>query len=428
MLFSAKSEPVTSRFVGLALTALALVLCACSKKEEPQPLVNVQAASVVRGQIRQIVTAQAIVFPHDQAAITPKVIAPVKKFYVNRGSPVHRGQLLAELENHDVAAAAMENKGAYEQAQGAYGLETKSALPEEWQKAELDLKTAKDTFDAQQKVYDNRRTLFEQGAMPRKELDAAAVALTQAKAQYEMAEKHLAALQSAGKQDQLRSARGQLTAAQGKYEGAAAQLAYTEIHSPIDGVVTDRPYYAGETPAAGQPLLTVMDTSSVTARAHIPQNEAAVLKPGDAATITAPGDVRVAGKVVLVSPALDPNSTTVEVWVQADNPEGKLRPGTTVQLSAVAQTVNNALVVPASALQKTSEGETIVMVVNGEHAHQVAVETGIREGDRVQITKGLSGGETIIVNGGYALPDNTQVKIAAPPQPATSASGDKDKN
>ncbi len=105
--------------------------------------------------------------------------------------------------------------------------------------------------------------------MPRKELDASAVSLAQAKAQYEIAEKHLAALQVRGRQQQLKSAKGQLTSAQGKYEGAAAQLAYTEIRSPIDGVVTDRPTYPGETPPPGTPLLTVMDTSfGDRARAH----------------------------------------------------------------------------------------------------------------------------------------------------------------
>jgi RND family efflux transporter MFP subunit len=407
------------------LTAL-LGSSACSKKEEtPQPVVTVQTAAVVRGTIQQIITAQAILYPRDQAAITPKVVAPVKKFYVNRGSPVKRGQLLAVLENRDLAAAELDSKGAYEQAQATYGLETKATLPEDWQKAELDLKTAKDAYDAEQKVFDSRQKLYQAGALPRKDFDASTVALAQARAQYELAKQHYAALQSAGKQDQLKSAKGQLTSAQGKYEGAAAQLAYTEIHSPIDGVVTDRPFYPGETPAAGAPLITVMDISSVTARAHIPQSDAGLLKPGASARITAAGDVRVNGKVFLVSPALDPNSTTVEVWVVADNRDGQLRPGTTVQLSMVAQTVSNAVIVPAPALQKTADGANVVMVVNGDRAHQVTVETGVRNGDRVQITKGLSGNETIVTTGAYALPDNTQVKVAAA-QSAAPASGDKE--
>jgi len=406
---------------GALVLALALsFLTACSPKEQgPQPLVTVQTAPVERSTIQHIITAEAVLYPRDQAAITPKITAPVRTFYVNRGSRVQRGQLLAVLENRDLAAAEVENKGAYEQAQAAYGLETASALPEEWQKAELDLKSAKEALDAEQKVYDSRRVLFEQGAMPRKELDASAVALVQAKAQYDIAEKHLAALQAGGKQDQLRSAKGQLTSAQGKYEGAAAQLAYTEIRSPIDGVVTDRPNYPGETPAPGTPLLTIMDTSSAIARAHIPQNEAAALKPGDSATITAPGDVRVPGKVMLVSPALDPNSTTVEVWIEAANPDGRLRPGSTVALAMTAQTVNNAIVVPVSAVLQTPGTAATVMIVRQDRANQVAVETGIRQGDRVQITKGLTGGETVIVHGAYALPDNTQVKVA-PPEPNTA--------
>ena len=207
-------------------------------------------------------------------------------------------------------------------------------------------------------------------------------------------------------------------------QGAAAQLAYTEIRSPIDGVVTDRPSYPGETPPAGSPLLTVMDTSSVVARAHIPQNEAAAMKPGDSATITAPGDLQVSGKVRLVSPALDPNSTTVEVWVEAANPDGRLRPGTTVTVAIVAATFNHSVIVPTSALLKTPEGDSIVMIVSGDHARQVSVEAGVRQGDRVQITKGLSGGENVIVMGAYGLPDNTQVKIA----PAQPASGNKGSN
>lgn len=403
---------------ALLLILIALSFAACSKQEqEAQPVVAVEIAPVVRGSIQRIVTAEAVLYPRDQAAITPKVVAPIKKFYVNRGSHVRRGQLLAVLENRDLAAAEVENKGAYQQAQATYGLATKSDLPQQWQKAELDLKSSKAAYSAAQQVYDSRRLLFKQGAIARKELDASAVALVQAKSQYEIAEKTLAALEASGRREQLKSAKGQLTSAQGKYEGAAAQLAYSEIHSPINGVVTERPYYAGETPAPGTPLLTVMDTSTVIARAHIPQSDAAALKPGDAATITTAGDVHVPARVSLVSPALDPNSTTVEVWVEAANPEGRLRPGSTVGVAMVAETVSQAVIVPAPAVIKTPEGRETVMIVSQDRAHPVAVETGIRQDDRVQITKGLGGGETVIVKGNYGLPDNTEVKVA-PPQPA----------
>ncbi|HEY4962474.1 MAG TPA: efflux RND transporter periplasmic adaptor subunit, partial [Terriglobales bacterium] len=74
------------------------LLTSCSKKElETAPEVTVQAAKAERQSIRQIIRSEAVLFPKNQAAITPKVVAPVKTFYVNRGSRVHAGQLLAVL-------------------------------------------------------------------------------------------------------------------------------------------------------------------------------------------------------------------------------------------------------------------------------------------------------------------------------------------
>ena len=419
--------------ISLALIAggLATGITACSSKDkEEQPEVTVQVAQAERGTVEQVIRTEAILFSRDQAALTPKIASPVRTFYVNRGSKVHRGQVLAVLENRDLSASVMDTQGNYEQAQATYGLATTSGLPEEWQKAEYDLKSTKEAYDAQQKVFDSRKVLFDQGALPRKDYDQAAVALIQAKATYEIAQKHLAALETAGKKDELKAAKGQLTSAQGKYEGANALLSYSEIKSPIDGVVTDRPVYPGETPAPGTPILTVMDTSSVIAKAHIPQQDAALLKPGDPATLSGPSGVEASGKVSLVSPALDPNSTTVEVWVTAPNPDGALRPGTTVTARVTAQTVNDAVLVPLSALLKTPEGAESVMVVGDDNkAHQVNVEVGIREGDQVQITKGLKGGERVVSSGAYGLPNDTKVKVAeAEPSPSEkpASTGDDD--
>src|ERR1700675_1243665 len=60
-----------------------------------------------------MVTSEAVLYPLAQSAIVPKISAPIKAFYVNRGSKVHAGQLLATLENRDLAAAAQDNQGAY---------------------------------------------------------------------------------------------------------------------------------------------------------------------------------------------------------------------------------------------------------------------------------------------------------------------------
>lgn len=406
------------RVVTAGLVALVTLLSfGCSGKEkEKEPVVSVESALVQRAKLERTVTAEAIASPLHQAALVPKISAPVEKFYVNRGSHVRQGQLLAVLENKDLSAAAEQSKGEFEQAQAAYETTTAASVPEEVKKAELDAEAAKQNLEAEQKVYAARQDLYKQGALPRKELDAEAVTFTQARNNYEIAQQHLNSLLKTSKAQELKSAQGQLAAAKGKYQGAAAQLSYSEIRSPISGVVTDRPLYPGEMATAGTPLLTVMDLSHVIAKAHIPQAEAALLKVGDKAGVSAPGlEDPIPGKVSVVSPALDPNSTTVEVWVDARNPHQALKPGTSVSISMLAQTIPDALTVPAAAVLTEPDGTTSVMVVGDDgRAHQRDVKTGVRQENQIQILSGLKAGERVVTAGAYGLPDNTRVQLQAP--------------
>ena len=414
---------------GMALASMLINVGCSSDKGDQEPTVTVQVTPVEKTMIQQTINAQAVLFARQQAAIVPKISAPVKKFLVKRGSPVHAGQLLAVLENRDLSAAAQDTKGSYEQAQATYETTTRASLPEEIQKAESDVQQAQAALSAQEKVYQSRQQLFEQGALPRKELDQSRVDFTQASNQYAIAKKHLDALMAIGKQQELKSAAGQLESAKGKYLGAEAQLSYSEIRSPMDGVITDRPLYPGEMAAAGTPLLTVMDVSSVIAKAHIPQSDAAALKIGDKGTITVPGiDEPIEGKVTVVSPALDPNSTTVEVWLEAKNPKHQLKPGTSVQLALTAKTVKDALVIPANSVITAPDGTTAVMLAGTDgRAHRKPVKLGIRNGDDVQIVDGVTPNDKVIAVGAYGLPDKTKIKIEAAQAPAEGASeGSKD--
>lgn len=185
-------------------------LSGCSQEAAKRgPVVRVQVAPAKRTTIERVVQAEAVLYPIREAAITPKISAPVSKFLVQRGDKVHRGQLLAVLENRDLAAASTENEGAYDQAQATYETAVKANLPEEWRKAELDVQAAKESLDATRKMYVSRQDLYRQGALPRKDLDQAEVAYVQAQNQYDIAQKHLQALQAGGKRQALKAAQGQ---------------------------------------------------------------------------------------------------------------------------------------------------------------------------------------------------------------------------
>jgi len=399
------------------IAGVSLVATGCGAQEkEKEPVVSVQVTPAQRGPIAQIVTTEAVVFPLEQATVAPKITSTVKKFRVQRGTRVKKGQVMAELENADLAAAAEASAGDYHLAEGNYVMTIGVGLPQQLQKAQLDAAAAKAGFEAAQKVYESRKELLQQGAIARRDVDAAEVALAQARSQNEQAQKQLADLQRLGKEAQLKSAQGSKESAEGKYRGAAAQLSYSLIKSPIDGVVTDRPLYEGDLATANQPLLTVMNLSRLIAKSHIPQTEAAALKVGNSAEITVAGlDEPVKGQVSLVSPALDPGSTTVEVWVEARKPNPAMRPGITVSVSMTAKTAQDAIVVPTSALFKNAEGAEYVPVAGSdEKAHQKTVQVGIRTAGQAQIVSGISAGDPVITSGGYGLPDGTQIKIEKP--------------
>lgn len=414
----------------LAALLGALSLCGCKKPDDAKAAVevNVQAEKPEQGNISEHIIADATLSPLAQAAISPKITAPVRKFYVQRGAHVKKGQLLATLENRDLVAAALDNRGSYQAAKATFDAQTRAQVPEDYQKAELDVAQTKAALDLNQSIVKARKELFAEGAIPGRDLDTASAALVQAQAAYDTAEKHLQSLKTVSRQAALEQAQGQLTSSKGKLAGAEAQVSYSEIRSPIDGVVTDRALFAGETAAAGSSLLTVMNTSVLLAKVHLSQIVAQRLKTGDQATVAVPGiDMPVPAKVSLISPALDPGSTTVEVWLQIDNRKGALKAGTPARVSIVGRTVHNAIRIPLASVLTAQDGSKSVMIVGSDGlAHRKSVKLGIQDDQDVQVVSGLGTGDTVITEGAYGLDEGTKVKVGTAADEDDKPSAGKD--
>jgi HlyD family secretion protein len=406
------------RWLSIILVAACLpVMFGCNKPPSaPDVMVDVQATRVRVGDLTQSITGDAVLSPLSQAAIASKITAPVRKFYVQRGSKVRAGQLLATLENRDLRAAVVDTQGTYTAAKATYQTTTEAQVPEDYTRAKLDVAQTKANLDLNQQIVNSRQQLFAQGAIPGRDLDTATAALVQARAAYDTALQHFEAMTSVSRQAALRAAKGQLVSAEGKYLGATATESYAEIHSPIDGVVTDRPLFAGETASAGAPLVTVMDTSALLAKLHLPQVQVQLLRLGSPATVSVPGiDATMPAKVSLISPALDPGSTTVEVWLRVENRDGKLKVGTPVHTTVAGRTASHALIIPVAALLTAQDGSKYVMKVGSDSvAHKQAVTTGIQAEGQVQITSGLKATEQIVTTGAYGLEDGTKVHVTAP--------------
>lgn len=401
------------------LISLSLLPVTSCKKQAPaddaanDSAVIVQAEHPTVGPLSEEIAADAILAPLSQAAIASRISAPIRAEYVQRGAHVRKGQLLITLEDRDQQGAALDTKGSLTQAQAAYTAATQATIPEDLQKAQLDVLQSKANLDVANRTATERKRLLQEGAIAGRDTDTAIAAAVQAQVAYDVAVKHLNSVQNTTDRTTAETAQGQLTSARGRFVSAAAQVSYATLRSPINGVVTERPLFPGETASAGTPVITVMDTSSLLAKLHLAQATAQQLRLGGSAELHIPGVANaLPGTVSFISPALDPGSTTVEVWLKLANAGGQYKVGTPVHAVIRGYTIPNALQVPTAAILPAEDGSTTVLVVGADGtAHKRPVQVGLRTQTSVQILSGITPADTVVTAGGYGLDDGTKVNV-----------------
>ena len=119
-----------------------------------------------------------------------------------------------------------------------------------------------------------------------------------------------------------------------------------------------------------------------------------------------------AATVSLISPALDPGSTTVEIWLRLPNPGARFKVGTPVHAIVSGRTIQKAVQLPKAAILPADDGSTTVLVVGPDGAaHKRPVQVGMRTSEKVQIVSGVTPSDMVVTEGGYGLDDGTKVTV-----------------
>ncbi len=188
------------------------------------------------------------------------------------------------------------------------------------------------------------------------------------------------------------------------------------VVAPDTGVVSRPPVTAGQIVAELDPLVDLIDPSSIYVNADVPIDELHLIKPGMDATVTSPLDpgVKLPARVAAVLPSFDPSSATSPVRLDFTGGERIPQAGAPVEARIVIERAPDAIAIPAGALFEDPERGGWHVFVAGEDglAHRTPVTIGIRSGDRVQVTSGLKSGDEVITSGGYALSDGLRIRIA----------------
>jgi HlyD family secretion protein len=350
--------------------------CHKASEETAQPVVSVRVAKAEIGAIAQPIELVGTITTQRVATVSPKIGGQIARMPLLKNRAVRAGEVLAEIEARDVAAQRAEAAAAVTTARDA-------------------IAPAQATLANAERTAERRKALYEKGGISKKDLEAseldvanAAGALKTSNSKVKESLDHLASLD--------------------------AQLAYALVRAPFDGIVTDQYAYQGDFAQAGSRLLTIADTSTVIVKAPVSDEAATRVQTGDAVMVQ-PDDLpgtSLQGRVDLVGRSADPQSRAVEVWVSLPNPDGKLRPNSAARITIASNAATNSVIVPASAvtLDATTASSGTVMVVDAQSvAHEVKVTIGAHSRDRMQITSGLHGGETVVVEGNYGLPDGAKV-------------------
>ena len=411
-----RSRVIAAAAVGAALLVVALIWRSCHKggEEEATVVVSVQVAKAERGTITNDITTVATLVARREATIMPKIAGQIAQIGLAKNRPVRAGDVIAVLESRDLAAQRSEAAAALQEAEASLRTTSGGNVPLTNAQDAKAVRDARAALENARKTLERRQTLYEQGGISKKDLEASQLAVTQAENDLRLAESSTALHHGVTNPGDVRVAEAKAAQARNHLATLDAQVGYTVIRAPFDGVITDQFEFQGDFATPGQKLVTIADASTLIAKMQLGEATATTLKEGDQVKVL-PDDLpgqTFTGTVSLVGRGADPQSRTVEVWAMVPNPAARLRPNGVARVIISAQNTPNAVVVPSSAvtLDATNANTGTVMVVDDKSiAHEVKVTTGIRSAGKTQITSGLKGGETVVTEGNYGLPDGVKV-------------------
>ncbi|HYL46675.1 MAG TPA: efflux RND transporter periplasmic adaptor subunit [Candidatus Limnocylindrales bacterium] len=361
--------------LAAVLIALGAFLAAagCSHKQAsadedsasgPKPVVTL--TRVARGDIAETLTltGTAAALPNQDVRVSSLVPGRIAELHVAEGDHVEAGQLLAKLDDRPY-------QDQLRQAEAAAALAAANH-----KNAQLSLARNED--------------LFQRGIVARKDLEDARTAESVAAASERQAEAALSL--------------------------ARLQLARTNIASPINGTVAKRFVSVGEQAdgTAAQPIVEVANLHEVEFLGNAPAAYLAKMHLQEVVDVTSeavPGQ-KFSGRVVGISPAVDPATGVGLVRIRIPNPGGILRMGMYLSAQVPVDHHSNAQLVPSEAIYRDAKGEARVFVVDKkDEARAVPVKLGIETKEQVEILEGVKEGDSVILTGGYGLGDTAHVQV-----------------
>jgi membrane fusion protein, multidrug efflux system len=416
----------TSILSAALLALFVLLTAACNSKSSaeqskppaataspaPSQTPTVTVTAVTSQEVNRQLRLPGELLPYQDVALYAKVQGFVEKIYVDRGSVVRRGQLLAEMSAPEMAAQFREAE-AKARSSGSQRIEAEARVQGiRAQRLEAEAKLAADEGTYRRL----KAASATPGAVAGNDVDIAARAVEASRARVQLYQENEKAALA-----QVKALADSEQALREAARSVQSVRSYLRITAPFDGVVTERNVHPGSLAgpsggASSMPMLRVQQVSRLRLVVPVPEAEIGGVKPGTTVSFTVPafpGEVW-RGSVTRVSRALDAKTRTMPVELDVMNPAGKLAPGMFPEVTWPARRARASLFVPATAVATTTEKVFVVRVREGV-TEWVDVKKGVSvsspNGDLIEVFGDLSVGDQVAVRGTDELRAGVRVNV-----------------
>lgn len=359
---------------------------------------DVQVVPAAQGRLVRAIAVTGTLAAEEQVTLSLKVTGRLQDLYVDLGSRVTNGQLLARLVPTDFNLRASQAEAALQQARARLG------LPLEGESDRIDaeqtsiVRSAKALLDEARLTRTRTATFVERGISAKATLESADAALQVAESRYQDAI------------EEVRNRQAVLAQRRTELELARQAVRDATLTSPLAGTVRERHVTPGQYLAAGSPVVTIVRMHPLRLRVAVPERESSQVRVNQEVQVTVEGSTASRpGRIVRISPAIDESSRTLMVEAEVPNEDGQLRPGSFANASIVSSDSDPAIIVPASALVTFAGVEKVLSVKDGKVVEK-RVTIGRRDAQRLEIVTGLAAGEPVITQPGN-LVEGTPVRV-----------------
>jgi multidrug efflux pump subunit AcrA (membrane-fusion protein) len=375
-------------------------------------IIPVRTALVEKGEVSSFLKVTGVVEANETVRVTSEIMGQAKEVKVKDGEEVNKGDILITLGDEQIKIQVAQAQATLDAIQASSDKIKSGARPQEIKQAESALLQAKMNRDSAEENYLRMKKLFSENAISeqqylqaKNQYDIADVQYQSAQGSYELV------IEGAGEED-IKSVEAQVRQAKAALDMAKYQLNNAKIVAPISGRVTSIAVSSGEMVAPSLPLLSIIDVSRLFVKVGISEKDISKIKEGQKINleIDAFPERKFRGEIVSKGVAVDQISKTLEVKIEILQPEADIPVGVFARGDILVKTDQDALIIPSSALTRKMDGIYVYVIEEGI-ARQKEVVLGIIQDERVEILKGLSEKEEIVVLGNQELEDGLKVDV-----------------